>query len=96
MNNRVVAATAGGIGLAAVIVTVALAHAMKSPAPVAATLARPARVLETSCLRQAEDIEPSALTVPTVIIYGEPPRRGVAEFQKPDKHAAHQPLVALP
>ena len=98
MNNRAVAATAGGIGLAAVIAAAALAFVLKSSAPVAdATIVRPARVLDPRPVRQAEEmIPPSVLLVPTVTIYGDVPRRGVAEFQKPDKRAAHDPIVALP
>jgi hypothetical protein len=107
MSNRVVAAVAGGVGLAAVITAAALAaviaaaaltYAPESPAPVArAATSRPARALDPPRVRQAEElIEPSVLIVPTVTIYGQVPRRGVAEFQRPDKRAAKDPIVALP
>lgn len=98
MDNRVVAAFAGGVGLAAVIAAAALAYAPKSPATVAdATMTRPARAVDPPRLRVAEElIEPSVLVIPTVTIYGQVPHRGVAEFQRPDKNAARDPIVALP
>ncbi len=108
INKRVVAALAGGVGLAAVI-AVAILGAVRDPADVAAaavplrrataTVAPPpARVLDVSQRRLAseETTEPSVLTIPTITIYGEFPRRGVAEFQRPDKRADQQSIVALP